>query len=1179
MKKISLREVYSSFFPNPNKLLLIMKLTIIMSCILTVNVYASVYSQNTKLDLEVNNETVRHVLKSIEERSEFRFFYNDDYIDLDKNVSLKAEDATIDKILTLLLDDTSVRYRIMDNNFIVLTPQSEMQQQEVRGTITDGMTGQPIVGVTVQVKGTMTGDISQADGGYNVNVTQGSNMLIFSFVGYQTQEIEINGRTVIDVVMQEQITALEEVVVTGYSVEKKKDIIGSVSVVDTDEMISTPSANLTSQLGGRVAGLTVSSSGDVDGTSKVRIRGFGSFSGSEPLYIIDGVPGSVDNLNPNDIESLQVLKDAASASVYGARAANGVVIITTKQGTEGPIKVDIDYYYGINYVSNADFPDLLNVEEMGELYWKQMEGAGREYGDEDWYHPQYGSGPEPVIPEYILANVNGSRTPGAELEAMRISDPALFDFYVNPANYDLATHQIVKAGNTDWFDETFNPAPVQNLQLTFSGGSSNGTYAIGMNYYDRRNTADKYSYFKRYSLRVNSALKVNDVITVGENVQILYNDGRNVGLPSAAWEFSSLLPVHDIMGGPTGGAVPMILSRGGSNPIAGPWRNRFDGYDTYGIFGNIFADLTLLDNLVLHTSFGLDYNNRSSRDLTQVTYEQAENVPPPNYLTWSSNNRSAWTFTSTLTYSKTFGSHNVKVLLGTESNRNFMSNLSGTRGDILIEDDENYLVLDSGSGSQSTSGTKSINSLFSLFARLDYSYAEKYIINATIRRDGSSKFGINNRYGYFPAVAVGYRISSEPFMENLTWLTDLKLRASYGIIGNQTAIPNENQYSTFQQTIAWSYPIQGFNNQIVQSYIQDRIGNPDARWEQSVTTNIGFDLSLFSGSFLMALDIFKRETKDLLVTEQAPTTGPDITQPMINAGNIENKGVDFSLTQRGRIAGVLDYEVTGNFSAYKNTVTKVLDNPLAILYGGDINFDYVNITRTGEPISMFYGYKIDGFFNSQDEVNAYSANGYVNTWLPPAVGRWKIVDVNDDKIINDQDRTYIGSPHPDFQVGMNVSLGYKNFDFNAFLFWNQGGDIYNAARNKVDFNTYQFNRSARMLYDSWTPENTDALLPKHDINDTYSATYTTDYFVEDATYIRLRQLQLGYTIPSNLTSKLRINNARIYVQAENLWTWARNFSGMDPGVSISGASDLNMGIYNGETPTPKQILFGINLSF
>jgi TonB-linked SusC/RagA family outer membrane protein len=1055
----------------------------------------------------------------------------------------------------------------------------------VSGRTTDQKSGAPLQGVTVLIKGTTIGAISAADGTYSLTAPDRSASLVFSFIGYQVQEVPIGDRTVINVVMEEETTTLSEVVVTGYSMERKRDIIGSVAVANMEEMLSTPSGSVTTQLQGRVAGLMVSTDGSLDNAAKIRVRGFGSFQNSNPLYIIDGVPGGVNNLNPNDIESLQVLKDAASAAVYGARAANGVIIITTRQGKKGAPKFTLDAYSGINYVSSRDFPDLLDTEEWALAYWKSMEGAGRTYGEPNWTHPQFGDGPTPVIPEYILVNDHGSMTGGFVLEKLKVSDPALFAATVDPARYDLATYQIVKSANTDWFAELYNPAPVNSVQLSASGGSDNGRYAVGLSYFNQENTANAHGYYTRYTLRANTALDIRKWFTIGENIQVSYNETiPQGGNASSAWTMPSIVPVYDVGGGPASSAPPMVVSVGTevANPITQNWRNRFDKNYNYRIFGNAYIDLKPIKDLILHSSFGIDYDAGTSMNLTQVTYEHSLNTPPPNSLIWGMDNSRSWTFTNTATYSKELGSHQFKILAGTEAIQDYYKNVSATRENLFIDNDENYLVLNAGTGNQSSSGSFSRAMLFSLIGRFDYSFAGKYLLNATIRRDGSSKFGINNRYGHFPSVAVGWRITDEKFMQGLrTWLYDMKLRASYGIIGNQSGLANANQFSTIEMSLNNSYPLAGSNTSITQSYFANRLGNPNARWEKSTSTNLGFDAILFKGATTINFDYYMRKTVDLLVAAQAPYTGMNITQPAINVGDIQNKGVDITITQRSEIAGQVGLEISGSFSAYKNEVLKVLDNPKATLAGGNTRMGDVCLTRQGNPISFFYGYQTEGFYNTQEEVDEYIAT-HVNNIIPAAVGRWRITDISGpngvpDTIINDYDRTMIGDPHPDFQVGLNLTLTYRGFDFSGFVFWNQGGDLFNYARYYSDFQTFQTQRSHEFLYDSWTPAHKDALLPKLDLQDTYSNKYVTSYFIEDATYVRLKNLQLGYSVPSGLLDKINVARARIYVQAQNLFT-AKKFSGLDPGMSISGG-DLSMGVVLNNLPTPKQVLVGVNIDF
>jgi TonB-dependent starch-binding outer membrane protein SusC len=1167
------------------KTIRVMKLTFFLSVLTISQLWAiETYSQMTKLTLKLEDAKISYVLKEIENQSEFFFLYNPKQIDVERKVNVDAENEPIRDILSNIFGE-KVKFAVYDRQVILtpsdlMIPLAAMQQSKITGTVTDGKTGEFLPGVNVTIAGTTIGSITDANGQYNLQTPNQNEVIVFSFIGYLSQKVTYAGQTVIDIKLASDVLALDEVVVTGYSVEKKKDIIGSVSVVNINDMRSTPSSNVGSQLQGRVSGVTVSSDGGMGSSAKVRIRGFGSFGGSDPLYIIDGVPGSIDALNPNDIESVQVLKDAASSSVYGARAANGVVVVTTNKGKAGDIKVSLDSYYGINYVNKNTFPNLLNAQEYGDWYWKSMTGAGIKYGDPTWGNPQYGNGETPVIPEYILAGGLG----GTALEALRISNPAAYEAKIDPATYNRITNEIVKSANTNWFKETFNPAPIQNHQLTVSGGSDKATFLMGLNYFDQKSTADKYSFFTRYSLRVNSNFNINKYLHVGENLQATYTKLRNVGNPGDAWTSPSILPVYDIMGYPSGSNVPgLINTTQGRNPVGQPWHERFDGTEIQNIFGNAFIELLPLEGLVIKSNFGVDYSMNEVNDFTQMTPEYS--TPSLiNGLTWTWTRQNNWIWTNTAVYSKTLGKHSLKFLLGTEAINSLGKNTIASRTSYKIEDYEPYLVIDAGTGSQSNSGTYLKSTLFSVFGRFDYIYSDKYFINATLRRDGSSKFGSNNKYGYFPAAAIGWRLSSEEFMKNLTWLSDLKLRASYGTIGNQSGLAADNQYTTFTSDIRESYPISGGNSSIALSSTPLRLGNLNARWEKAVSTNIGFDVNFFKGKLIINYDYFIKKTVDLLVINQAPLTGPNVTQPSLNVGTIQNKGMDINISNRGKIFGQVEYEISANFSKYENEAIKVLDNPEASLSGVTNRLGVVTLTKAGYPISYFYGYKIDGFFNSQEEVDTYNSQ-VTTTWIPPKVGRWRIKDISGpdgspDGIVNAYDRTYLGSPHPDFQVGMNLSLTFKNFDFSGFLFWSQGGKVLNYNRYNVDFNNYMYNRSALMLNDSWTPEHQNASLPALDLNDTYSSLYATDYFLEDASYLRLKNLQLGYTLHGGLLQKLKIQKFRIYVQAQNLVTFTnKNFSGLDPEVGIRGTSDLSMGVLSNEVPTPQQIIFGVNVQF
>ena len=1183
------------------KLLIAMKLVVLLTFVAVLEATAGSYAQ--RITLKAKNIPLAQALDEVHVQSGYQIFLNGK-TQGQAVVDVALENASLEEAMDALLEGRPLEWTIKGNTIIIrpdngtgTAPQPSRvavsaQARTIEGKVS-GTGGVALEGATVAVKGTAVATTTGADGTYRINVPDGGSVLVFSIVGYQQKEMSIGSSSVVNVTLSEQITDLEEVVVTGYSTEQKKDIVGSVSVVDADALASTPSSSVSNQLQGLAAGVNVSATGDIGGGAKVRIRGFGSFTGSDPLYIVDGVPmsGGIDNLNPNDIESLQVLKDASSASIYGARAANGVVIITTKTGKSGPVKVSASAYGGINYTEKSSLPDMLDAREYGEMYWQSMRGAGLQPGDAGWGHPQYGNGPEPVIPEYILVKNNGGALGGAALEALKQSDPAAFAALVDPSSYDFATHQIVKSANTDWLGESFINAPQQSYQMNFSGGSDNGAYMLSLNYFNRKSTIAKTNFFKRYSLRSNASYNIGKHVQVGGNVQMSYHD-MNTSLSGSSagssWNISPLIPVYDIMGNPASTFAPGTSGDGARNTVTESWRNRFDRIDRTGLFGNVFGSVNIIEGLTARTSFGFDLASGTVRDFTPITYEHAENSTSNQFRVAESRDF-AWTWTNTLTYKRTFAEdHNFQILLGTEAIENLDRNTVGTRLNYPIsqQDNPDFHVLDAGLGSQTNSGTFSRNMLYSLFSRVDYAYKDKYLLNATVRRDQSSKFAKDNRTGYFPAVAAGWRVSGENFMQGITWLDDLKLRASWGIIGNQTGLNNENQYNVYVSDLAQSYPVSGSNSSKSDSYTLSRIGNHLAGWEENITTNVGLDASFLGGTLSLTVDAYLKKVDGLLVQNQpaftGATGGSSPTQPYINAGSMENRGIDIGVTKRGSISE-LQYEVGLMFSTYKNEVTKILDNPLATLVGGSTRIGNVSRTAVGMPVSMFYGYQIDGFFNSQAEVDAYLADGH-STWLAPAVGRWKIRDLNNDGDINGLDRTEIGNPHPDFQTSLNLTLRYKNFDLNAFFFWNQGGDIFNLNRYLTDFNSFNTNRSTRMMYESWTPElGNAAKLPKLDILDTYSNQNITDYFVEDASYLRLRNLQLGYSLPQSVLSHIKLDRLRVYVQAQNLFTLTK-FTGMDPdgnlqGYESAGGGDLSMGISNRQTPTPKQVLFGIDFSF
>ena len=1039
------------------------------------------------------------------------------------------------------------------------------QSLDVSGTILDE-SGQPLPGVSILEKGTTNGTTTSPDGTYSIEVAGSSSVLVFSFIGYQTQEITVGNRTNIDLTMQTDVTALEEVVVTGYTTQNRRDITGAVSVVKPSELLATPSGNLQQQLQGRVAGVVTSGTGVPGAGAKVRVRGFGSLGNNDPLYIVDGMPTyDVNNINPQDIESMQVLKDASSASIYGSRAANGVIIITTKKGKTGVPRISIDSYYGIQHAPKG--PDMLNPTELGQLIWQSLANAGQTPT-----HPQYGTGAEPRLPDYILAGPSSG-----VMEGHPDTNPDLYNI-----DFNSPRHQIVpfnKEG-TDWWDETYDPAPIQSHQISANGASDVSKYSVGFNYFDQDGMMP-YTNYTRYTVRANTEFTVKDRIRIGENMQIGYNDFKGIRSGEGGGESLVLnsvrlmpfIPVYDLKGG-WGGTAGSGAGTASNTP-AELWRSKDNRDSEVRLFGNVFAEVDILKGLTARTSFGMDYETRYRQTYGFRTYERAENIGANSYTEqndWYLN----WTWTNTLTYQKLISDiHNITVLLGTEAVKEGGRGVGGRRIN-FFSDDPFFRVLDRGSPvGQNNFSYGYAATLASIFGRIDYSLMDKYLLNVTLRRDGSSKFGPETKYGVFPAASVGWRISGEPFMQTATFIDELKLRFGWGQMGNQLNVDRENAYSFYRSTPGnSSYDIEGTQNSVVQGFDMDRVGNPNTQWEASRTTNFGIDGVFFNSRLDIAVDVYNRVTEGLLLRAQAPGTLGHATLPYVNIGDIRNTGFDLMLGTRGNVgAGGFRYEVNLTLSHYKNEALKVGENPNDIIQGSVLRNVEITRNTAGQPISSFYGYIIDGFYDTQEEVD----NGPDQP--QKRVGSWRIRDISGDNVINTDDQTFIGSPHPDLTAGLNVTLAYNNFDFTVFLYSVLGQRLYNNTRWWTDFNSFQGNRSRRMLERSWRPgeDNSDALLPILDATDTYSNNIANTYLVEDASYMRARTIQLGYTLPGSVGEKIGLNNLRIYVQGQNLFT-VTGYSGIDPDVTNLGP-ETGMGIDMGWYPNPKQYLLGVNIGF
>jgi len=1043
-------------------------------------------------------------------------------------------------------------------------------QQTIQGTITDH-TQAPLPGVTVVVKGTTQGTITDFEGNYTLNVPEEANTLVFSYIGMLSQEIEIGNQSTINVTLQPDVIGVDEVVVVGYGTRMKEELTGAVSSVSEDALERSNAPSVMSRLQGQVSGVSITSANRPGGDATIRIRGIGTINDPNPLYIIDGVPaGPGNNINPNDIESISILKDASSAAIYGTRGANGVVIITTKKGraNQQPV-IDFNVKTGVTQASNKY--NLLNTNQYAEAVWMSFDVQGQSPS-----HAQYGSGAQPVIPDYIL--------PAGAMAGSPDVDPALYDYYdylIFPAN---------KQG-TDWYDEIYQNGMIQEYNLSVRGGSDKAKYSFSGNYLDEEGFVI-HTDFKRYSFRLNSEAEFNQWFKAGESLQVSYvdemgrfTDNAEDSPVSDAYRAQAIIPVYDIAGNFAGSRAPEMGNS--TNPVARAYRSRNNNGKYVRILGNAFAEITFMDGLTLRSLLGYNFGQWNFKGYNIPNPEHSE--PQLVNGMWADSNYSLqWNWSNTLNYNATFDDiHRVNVILGTEAIDNKYQWMSASRRSYFSEDPD-YMQLSSGESNKENSGNGSEWSLFSVFGRLNYDLMGRYFIEATFRRDGSSRFAEGNRYGTFPAASAAWALSEENFMAGTNnWLDLLKVRVGWGISGNDR-IGNYNSYSTYR-TDAYrsSYALDGSDTNAMSGFMPSTLGNDQVTWETTQTYNFGLDGTFLDNKLRASLDLWQRNTSDMLYRLPLPQVAGDATPPFVNIAEMENKGFDIEIGYaNSTMNDQFTYSVNATISSYTNEVTKL---------GGEAN-DYFTgqferqkeYTRVavGHAFPEFFGYEVDGIFQTQAEADSWpTAFGGDGTYNMP--GHFKYVDqltvdtdgdgIPDqaDGVITADDRIFIGSPHPDFVGGLNFDFGYGNWDLNMFFYGSYGNEMINYVKRWIDFGQFNGNLSEDALYKSWgspyLSSNEDAELPMLDFLDSSQEPSTA--FVEDGSYLRLKTLRLGYTVPQSLLDRAQIRSLRLYAQVSNLFT-ITNYSGLDPELNSSGVS---MGLDRGAWPTARQIMFGVNL--
>lgn len=1070
-------------------------------------------------------------------------------------------------------------------------------QRSVSGTVTDDSTKTPIAGATVSLKGSKRGTSTNSDGKFTISVPTGNATLQVSYIGYDPTEITVGDRTTVNASLTASKTAMSEIVVTGYSSQAKRDITGSVSVVNTKELVSVPGSNVESLLQGRAAGLTVGTSGIPGAGSNVRIHGYSTFGNNEPLYVVDGTRvTSISDVNPGDIESLQVLKDASAASVYGSAAAGGVIIITTKKGKPGPPKVNYESYYGWQKFNKR--LDLMNTEEYGQYLYLLQKNGGNLDADGNFVHGQYagptGKSPQPIIPEYIYA---GGGLPGGKTGGIAAGDPAADASLYKLDLFDVngpGTYQIVRANKqgTDWIGAIMQEAPIHNQQLRVSGGTENAKYLFGLNYFDQKGIIYTTGY-KRYSIRANTSFNIKDRIRVGEYLQVNFinRTGTNAfinqdeGNPlSFAYRQQPIIPVFDIAGNYAGTRGSNLGNA--NNPYAILDRRKDATDRRIGIIGSIFAEIDFLKHFTFRSNLGMDYGNISNFVFLKPVYENAEGRGGNGSFNEGAGYAYLLTWYNTVNFQKTIGdAHKIGALVGTEIVQDQGRFISGNTTNYFSFDREFWqLGATLNPTPFGTSSEYKARKYSPVIAKVDYSFMDRYLFSASFRRDGSSEaFGPANKYGNFNAFSLGWRISEEKFMQRASFINDMKLRFGYGKLGND----NINSYgflTSFVTNNDAAYPINGTNTNITPGVRHLSIANPNIKWEETATTSVGLDATLFDNRLLVTLDVYNRETTDLLFEKELDPSlygGRIATQP-VNIGSMNNKGIDLYLSYKGGDSRTFRYDASLTFSLYRNKVGTLAD---PFFEGDRQRIESFNRSVTGRPLSSFFGYMIDGFYDNAEELASQEQSGKF-------IGGWKYKDISGpdgkpDGVITIADRTFIGNPHPDFISGLNIDLAYLNFDLTAFAYWKKGGQIANYVRYWTDFNTFQGGRDRRALYDSWTPENPNAKLPFVTSNDRASGTVPNNYFIEPGGYLRLRNLVLGYTIPKRITDRWSIDKIRIYVQGQNLFT-ITDYTGLDPEITTNNTgrsdyrrrfADRNLGVDVGNYPTPKAFIFGLNVEF
>ena len=990
------------------------------------------------------------------------------------------------------------------------------------GTVKDA-TGEPMVGASVVVKGTTKGAMVDIDGRFSINGVKPGDVLRITYVGYDAQEVKWDGQP-LEIILQEMENSLEEIVVVGYQTVRKADLTGAVSVMDMKGPISESDPNMLNSMQGKLAGVEiVTDASPGGGSSSIRVRGMSTVNACDPLYIIDGVATTenLNSLNSADIESIQVLKDASSASIYGSRAANGVIIITTKKGKGDKMAINLSYNAALQTVAGSY--KMMSADQWGQAYWQACANDG-------------------------------------------IAPTAASALYGTGANPQLVgTLNGINTANTDWQKEVYSSAWTHNISASISNSNDKGSWLFSGNYINQQGLMTN-TFYERLTARVNSNYNFNEYIRIGENLMVANwtnrgaDTGNDRGIPYTAMRQHPALPVFATPG--VYADPSKMLGSDIANPAQSLYNMRDDSNNSWRIFGNAYLEVIPVKGLTLKSNIGVEHVQFFNKTLTR-------NVRPED----SEDNRmvsraygagDTWTWTNTANYVATWNDvHHFTALAGTEAIGYSFEDISAARKGYAFED-KDYMQIGSGAGTMTNGGGKQNWALFSLFAKVDYNYADRYLLSATLRRDQSSRLSKDNNSGIFPAFSAAWRISSEKFWNENPYVTDLKVRVGWGQNGNSAISNNYVAYSTyvFDQGNS-SYDLNGTGTNTVTGIKVATTGNPDLKWETTTQTNIGIDAAFFHNQLTLTLDYYWKNTKDMITQPPVLSVAGENAVRFMNTGTMKNHGFEAIVGYRSPMYGDFHWDANLNFSLYRNELVKLNDEVSVI--GGDWRL------IEGQPMGVYYGYVCDGIFQTADEVSNHAMQE------GKGQGRLKYRDINSDGRITEADRCIIGDPNPDFAMGLNLSAHYKKWTLSMFFSGEFGFDIYNGTKKQLNFMTYgnlYTNRSENIL-NAWTPENTGASIPALTTVDDNNETRMSTYFMEDGSYMKCKYIKLAYTFDQDRIKRAGFSGINLYGQVDNVFT-ITNYSGLDPEVPLS---TYGARIDNGPYPRARTFSLGLNLQF